>query len=133
MEVEAEALKPMDWFRHDADAASDIKCRKLVRRCGMAGYGRWWRICELMASSTGHAVSVRTEEEAEMLADDLDFDGTAELVDFLSCLCEIGLLSGMGDGEFSSERMMESAMAVGKKRAAGRFGGRPRKDALKTA
>ena len=133
MGVEFEASKPMDWFRHDSDAASDIKCRKLVRRCGMAGYGRWWRICELLAGSTGHAVSVRTEEEAEMLADDLALDSTAELVDFLECLCEIGLLSGMGDGEFTSARMSESALAVGKKRAAGKSGGRPRKRAPETA
>lgn len=124
-----DARKPMDYFSHDADAASDIKCRKLIRRCGMAGYGRWWRLCELLASASGHAVSARTEEEVEMLADDLMFDDPSELVDFLSTLCEIGLLSGMGDGEFTSERMLQNALKVGAKRAAGRLGGRPRKAA----
>lgn len=124
-----DARKPMDYFSHDADAASDIKCRKLLRRCGMAGYGRWWRLCELLASASGHAVFARTEEEAEMLADDLMFDDPSELADFLATLCEIGLLSGMGDGVFTSERMLENALKVGAKRAAGRMGGRPRKDA----
>lgn len=127
-----DSLKPMGWFSHDSNAASDVKCRKLLRRCGMAGYGRWWRLCEMLASNSGHSVSARTEEELEMLADDLMFDDPTELVDFLSCLCEIGLLSGMGDGEFSSDRMMENAAKFGKKRAAGKMGGRPRKASQET-
>lgn len=129
--IAEDAQKPLDYFSHDADAASDVKCRKLIRRCGMAGYGRWWRVCEMLAAATGHALSVTCEEDVDMLADDLEFDSPEELVDFLHTLCELGLLSGMGDGVFTSDRMTDNAMKVGAKRAAGRLGGRPRKDAVK--
>lgn len=121
----------MDYFSHDSNAASDVKCRKLLRRCGMSGYGRWWRLCEILAATEGHAVSLECVEDAEMLADDLMFDSVEQLVDFLHTLCEIGFVSGMGDGVFTSERMMENAYKVGKMRAGGKaggkLGGRPRK------
>ena len=126
-EIAAEASKPMDYFPHDSAAYSDVKIRKLVRRCGMEGYGRWWRLCEILAATKGHRLCLSCEEEVEMLADDLMFDGSAELVDFLSTLSSVGLIDGFGDGEVWSARMLENSMKVGRMRAGGKMGGRPRK------
>jgi len=117
----------MRYFSHDADAASDIKCRRLIRRLGMEGYGRWWRLCELLAASDGHVLSLKTEEDADIIADELCLDGTAELMSFVMVLKDVGLLVLPGDGPAYSERMLANAEYFGKKRAAGRKGGKASK------
>ena len=47
------ALEPMRYFSHDSDAREDMKCRYLRSRYGMAGYGRWWVLCEMLAQQRG--------------------------------------------------------------------------------
>jgi hypothetical protein len=121
--IAAEAAKPMRYFSHDADAASDIKCRRLIRRLGMEGYGRWWRLCELLAASDGHVLSLRTEEDADIIAEELCLDGTAELMSFVMVLKDVGLLVLPGDGTAYSERMLANAEYFGKRRAAASKGG----------
>lgn len=131
-EIEEEAAKPMDWFKHDADAYADIKCRRLLRRLGMAGYGRWWRLCEIMASTNGHRPSLESEEDAEILAEELQFDTVPELMEYLRVLADVGLIDMPGDGTVSSERMLSNATTFGTNRANGKLGGRPRKRPVKT-
>ena len=131
-DIEAEAAKPMDWFKHDADAYSDIKCRRLLRRLGMAGYGRWWRLCEIMASTNGHRPSIESEEDAEILAEELQLDSVDELMAYLRTLADVGLISMPGDGTIASDRMLSNAITFGTNRANGRLGGRPRKSPVKT-
>ena len=126
-EIQAESARPMDWFKHDANAYADIKCRRLLRRLGMAGYGRWWRLCEIMASTNGHRPSIESEEDAEILAEELQLDSVHELMDFLLVLVDVGLIDMPGDGTFSSKRMLSNAMTFGNNRANGKLGGRPRK------
>lgn len=43
----------MDWFKHDINAHEDIKIRKLKRMHGMAAYGVYWELVELMYSNGG--------------------------------------------------------------------------------
>lgn len=43
----------MDWFKHDINAHEDIKIRKLKRMHGMAAYGVYWELVELMYSKGG--------------------------------------------------------------------------------
>jgi hypothetical protein len=131
-EVEKQAARPLPYFSHDSDAASDIKVRRLLKRCGFEGYGRWWRLCELMAQTDGHAVPVSTEEDAEILADELGFDATFDLMAWLNLVEDVGLIDGdrLGEGEVWSVRMGKNAEFVGRQRAAGKrngkLGGRPK-------
>ena len=122
-EIEAEAARPMAFFPHDSNASQDIKCRRLLRRLGMEGYGRWWRLCELLAATDGHKLSIETEEDAEIIAEELHLDGHSELMDYLCVLADVGLIRMPGDGYVWSERMLGNAEYFGKKRAAGRKGG----------
>ena len=115
----------MLYFSHDADAATDIKCKKLVKRFGMEGYGRWWRLCELMAGIEGHALCVETPEDAEILADELHFEDMGECMLFLEQLSEIGLVRMPGNGTVYSESMNRRSLYFGKNRANGKKGGRP--------
>lgn len=128
-EIEKEAARPMKYFSHDSNAAQDIKCRRLLRRLGMEGYGRWWRLCELLAATDGHKLSIETEEDAEIIAEELHLDGHQELMQYLRVLVDVGLIHMPGDGYVWSERMLTNAEYFGKLRANGKRGGRPRKDA----
>lgn len=128
-DIEAEAARPMKYFSHDSNAAQDIKCRRLLRRLGMEGYGRWWRLCELLAATDGHKLGIETEEDAEIIAEELHLDGHGELMEYLRVLADVGLIHMDGDGGVWSERMMTNAEYFGKLRANGKRGGRPRKDA----
>lgn len=126
-EIEAEAARPMKYFSHDTDSAQDIKCRRLLRRLGMEGYGRWWRLCELLGATDGHKLSIESEEDAEIIAEELHLDGQKELMDYLLVLSDVGLIQMPGNGLIWSERMLTNAEYFGKLRANGKRGGRPRK------
>lgn len=128
-EIETEAARPMKYFSHDSNAAQDIKCKRLLRRLGMEGYGRWWRLCELLAATDGHKLSIETEEDAEIIAEELHLDGHQELMRYLQVLVDVGLIHMPGDGYVWSERMLTNAEYFGKLRANGKRGGRPRKNA----
>ncbi|MDY4534165.1 MAG: DUF4373 domain-containing protein [Tractidigestivibacter sp.] len=123
-EVQDASMAPMLFFPHDADSASDVKCRRLILRLGYEGYGRWWRLCELMASATGHAVPCATEEDRMLLCDELrcDEDGLSALLD---ALADLGLVPGdvLAEGHIASERMTKNALYFGRRKVNGRKGG----------
>lgn len=91
-EIERAAARPMAYFSHDANSAHDIKCRKLIRREGMAGYGRWWRLCELLAATDSHTLEIGTDEDMELYAEELCLDSAKALMQFLVTLSDVGLI-----------------------------------------
>lgn len=128
----------MAYFPHDSNAASDIKCQRLIMRRGYDGYGRWWRMCEHLASIKGHAVPFETHEDKLILGMVLGLNGGGsydeyitieETESFIGELLSIGLLTTNQNGELENSRMHENAKYFGKKRAAGKKGGRPKKTA----
>lgn len=133
--IEARAREPMAFFPHDSNASSDIKCRKLVRRFGVEGYGRWWLLCELLAATSGHALPMAEEDDAYVVAEALRFSGASfddlqaveDCRSFIEALVEIGLVRVNGEGEIYSPRMMRNGEYFGRQRANGAKGGRPRK------
>ena len=121
-EVSELAAKPLRYFPHDADASGDPKCKRLIRRCGVAGYGRWWLLCEALASEQGHGIPLETDNDAENLAAIIDSESASDAAEFVSFLEEVGLVSCL-DGVLRSRRMDENAEAFGRRRVAGRKGG----------
>ena len=85
------AAKPLRYFPHDADALQDEKCQRLVARYGAAGYGRWWMLCERLASCEGHAIPCGDPESDKILANWLMFDTVGELQEFMQFLLCTGL------------------------------------------
>lgn len=110
------AMEPLVWFPHDADAAADPKTRRVMRRFGAAGYGRWWLLCEALAAAPGHALPVATDNDRENLAITLDMGGGEEAVGFLSFLADVGLVSSDGERVWS-DRMNRNALRSGTTRA----------------
>lgn len=140
-EVERLSQEPMAFFPHDANAAQDVKCQRLIYRRGWDGYGRWWKLCEYLASTKGHRVAFETEEDALILANVLGFSqghSFDELIaiddckSYVSELLDIGLLERDKDGFLKNSRMQNNALYFGKQRYNGRKGGRPRKDVVKS-
>lgn len=137
-EVERLAQEPMSFFPHDANAAQDVKCQRLIRRRGWDGYGRWWRLCEYLAATKGHCLAFETEEDVLITADVLGFGGGSfdeymaieECKSFIETLLDVGLLERDSDGFLKNSRMQNNAVYFGKQRANGRKGGRPRKNAV---
>lgn len=39
-------INKLPWFTHDNDASEDEWSQELIRKFGMAGYGRWWVLIE---------------------------------------------------------------------------------------
>lgn len=56
---------------HDSSAHRDAALRRLVRDGGMAAYGRYWLLVELLTSSPAHRYDVSDEFGWEMLAQDM--------------------------------------------------------------
>lgn len=129
------AAGPMAFFPHDSDAADDGACRKLLRRRGFEGYGRYWRICELLAGAKGHVLPVSEEDDLMNLAEELRFvDGPFSDLQalegckrFIEDLVDLGLLRLTEDGGVASGRMDRNANYFGTKRWGGRKGGSKRK------
>ena len=126
-EIEVEAAKPMAFFPHDTNASQDIKLELLLDEYGMEGYGRWWRLCELLGAADGHKIEMGNARVAKIVARNLMFESTGDLIEFVRELADLGLVDMPGDGCISSKRMDRNAEYFGKKRAAGRKGGMTRK------
>lgn len=133
--VAALAAGSMAYFPHDSNAASDIKCQRLIIRRGFDGYGRWWRLCEHLAATKGHAVPFKTDEDKLILGQVLGFGGGNfdELITiedtngFVDGLLELGLLETDENDMLKNSRMQENSLYFGRQRANGRKGGRPNK------
>ena len=122
-EIEEGAAKPMAFFPHDTNASQDMKIELLLDDFGMAGYGRWWRLCELLGAADGHRIEMGNARVAKVVARNLMFESVGELMEFVTELADIGLIEMPGDGFISSRRMDRNAEYFGRKRAAGRKGG----------
>lgn len=59
----------MKWFKHDSDANTDAKLKKLRHKYGITGYGLYWYCIELIAGSVSPKnITFELEEDAEIIA-----------------------------------------------------------------
>lgn len=80
----------MDYFPHDVDARNDIKIKKLRFQYGIEGYGVYFMVLEMIYRSKNYELSLETEEDIMILADEcrLDIDKFTAIIE--KC-CELGL------------------------------------------
>ena len=77
----------MKWFKHDSDAMTDSKIRKLILKHGAVGYAVYFHCLELIASSVSETnINFELEHDAEIIADDLKIvgNGTESGTDIVS-------------------------------------------------
>lgn len=66
----------MNWFKHDADATTDAKIKKLLIKYGAVGYAVYFHCLELIASNISETnITFELEHDAEIIADDLRIKG----------------------------------------------------------
>jgi hypothetical protein len=69
----------MKWFKHDTDALTDAKVKKLIMKFGAVGYAVYFHCIELIAGDVSETnVSFELEHDAEIIADDLRIVGDAK-------------------------------------------------------
>lgn len=55
----------MKWFKHEADAHTNMKLQALIDQLGIAGYGYYWACVELVASQGGDEFKIVKEKHWE--------------------------------------------------------------------
>lgn len=86
---------PVPHVMHDSCAHRDAGLRRLVRDGGMADYGRYWLLVELLTGLPAHQYEVADDVGWEMLAHDLsrmEFVGTDECKVFVERLAALDLI-----------------------------------------
>ena len=69
----------MNWFKHDSDASSDAKIKKLLIRYGAVGYAVYFHSIELIAGDISeNNLTFQLEHDSEIIADNLKIKGTAD-------------------------------------------------------
>ena len=67
----------MQWFKHDSDASTDAKIKKLIMRYGTDGYAIYFHCIELIVGNIGESnITFELEHDAEIIADNLKIQGT---------------------------------------------------------
>jgi hypothetical protein len=88
----------MKWFKHDADASSDAKIKKLILRHGAEGYAIYFHCIELITGDvTENKITFELEHDAEIIADNLkikgdaSFSGVEKVNQIMRYIVELGL------------------------------------------
>jgi hypothetical protein len=65
----------MKWIKHDTNANTDAKLKKLKHKYGLAGYGLYWYCIELIAGNISiDNLTFELEEDAELIAAEWGYD-----------------------------------------------------------
>lgn len=115
------AARPLESFLHDSNAHDDMKIKRVRFRLGKEGVCTFWLLCEALALTDGHILSYKNDEDILTLMDYLWCQSFEEVEKNLSCFADVGLINSdsLREGKIVSERLLENALIVGKKRAAG--------------
>lgn len=76
----------MKWFKHDSNANTDAKLRRLRLKYGMEGYGVYWYCLEMIASNVDtHNLTFELEHDAEIIAHDtgIHYERIQEMMTFM--------------------------------------------------
>ena len=118
---DAMAARPLESFLHDSNAHDDMKIKRVRFRLGKEGVCTFWLLCEALALTDGHILSYKNDEDILTLMDYLWCQSFEEVEKNLSCFADVGLINSdsLREGKIVSGRLLENALIVGKKRAAG--------------
>jgi hypothetical protein len=86
----------MKWFKHDSDAHTDAKLRRVRLKYGMQGYGLYWYCLELIARGVEkHRLTFELEHDAELISADTGI--SRELVEeMMRFMASAGLFEDRG-------------------------------------
>lgn len=76
----------MKWFKHDSDAHTDAKLKKVKMKYGLAGYGLYWHCLELICSGIDKThLTFELEHDAEIISFDtgIHVDLVSEMMTYM--------------------------------------------------
>lgn len=91
--------KPLDYVRHDSNARYDDALRRATSRYGMAFYGSWWLLVELLSANKLHCYKVNDEDGWKLFAIDMSSVGIVWSVDECKQFCQRLAEHGLIDAE----------------------------------
>jgi hypothetical protein len=94
------------WFKHDSDAHTDAKLKRLIMRHGLEGYGLYWYCLELIAADIDtHNLTFELEHDAELIAHDLSLH-YEKVQDMMRCMVDLGLFESSAGGRVTCLKML---------------------------
>lgn len=85
------------WFKHDSNAHTDAKLKKVRHKYGITGYGLYWYCVELIAGSVEKTnITFHLEEDAEIIALEWSLD-RLKVEEIMGYFVEINLFEHTGD------------------------------------
>lgn len=126
IDVQAESLSqvPIPWVKHESRNAANPCMSQLIDLEGFEGYGRYWRLIELLSDSTTHMVPPVGERGSKRYQIGLRFASAETFGAFLETLLSLDLIESAGDGWYAVPLVEETAHSIGRSRANGSKGGR---------
>lgn len=86
----------IDWFKHDINAQTDIKIKKLLKAKGYEGYGLYWHVVEMLYGNGGKMDRKEFEDELDLL----------DSKDFMRTLLDLELVELADDGNVTCSRVI---------------------------
>jgi hypothetical protein len=114
--------KEVKWFSHDHDAINDPRIILMMSKHGYAGYGRWWRVVEIMRNSDDYQMYIGDGNGYIVLARELRCKPET-VQDFIKNCIDFGLLI-LEDGYIYSEDLRERMVKMDKRKAQSSFYGK---------
>lgn len=107
--------KESQWFSHDSSASADPKLIALTSQYGMTGYGRWWRLVELLRAEDQYKYCITTKFAYSVLSKELmcNVDEAKQFIN--DCIEEYQLLQTDG-AHIWSDSLLHRMQHLDKKR-----------------
>lgn len=115
---------PIPWVKHEAANAGNPCINQLISIAGMEGYGRFWRLVELLSASTSHAIPTTDETGYKRYSLGLGFTSATEFEAFITTLIDLDLAAVGNGGRRYIPLVDDTALAVGRSRLNGSKGGK---------
>lgn len=110
---------PLKYFEHSIQLAEGIGAKAFRKAYGLEGYGRYYRLLELIAGARKHIVNLNDSMTVGLTIEELNFESQEDFRSFIQALQKCGLIR-FEDGFIWSEIVHESAGRITAKSAGGK-------------
>jgi hypothetical protein len=114
----------LKWYKHDSDASSDAKIKKLILKHGAEGYAVYFHCLELIVGDLEESnVTFELEHDSEIIADNLKIQSTSDISsidkvnNILRTIIDLGLFQEDNDRVFCAKlaKRLDSSMTSNRK------------------
>lgn len=122
--VRALSRCPIPWAKHAADNAGNPCINQLIEIAGYEGYGRYWRLVELLLGTETHSIPDNSEQGYKRYTLGLKFEDAEKFEEFIELLVDLDLAAVDESGRRYIPLVDEAALSVAKNRFNGSKGGK---------